>query len=151
MRDVIDDAVVDEQHLASPAGNACNAILVNGYIIISTDCGVISCWSPVERTVVHSSQLPMPVGSDACPRLLQHMQQAELLVGLDDGAAMHMDPNLHPHPHPNPNPSPNPNPNPTPTPDPNTLTLTLAPTLPLTRRRHAYEATRGRGEEAPRP
>ena len=32
----------------------------------------------------------MPKGSDACPRLLQHMQRTELLVGLEDGAVMRM-------------------------------------------------------------
>ena len=90
MRDVVDDVVVDEQHVGSPVGNACKAILVNGYIVISTDSGIVSCFSPSERAVVHSSQLPMPKGSEACPRLLQHMQQTELLVGLDDGAVMRM-------------------------------------------------------------
>ena len=90
-----DDAVLQEEHRGSAAEAVCTAVLLNGYIVIATDSGLISFFNPVTLTIVHTAQLPLQLQPKqlaaeqlAKPNQLQLMGADVLLVGMSDGSLL---------------------------------------------------------------
>ena len=90
-----DDAVLQAEHRGSAAEAVCTAALLNGYIVIATDSGLISFFNPETCTIVHTAQLPLQLQPEqlaaeqlAKPNRLQLMAANALLVGMSDGSLL---------------------------------------------------------------